>query len=68
MIDLPDIKDWIGIDRTPKGCKACKEQRNQAVEMERDHEFSHTFAAYVPVWRCPECGRTVVRDDDLVNP
>lgn len=47
----------------PKGCKRCLEQDDEVVEMEPTSEWSPKLAAYVDAWKCPECGRTLAREE-----
>lgn len=54
---LPDL--WS----RPKRCKDCKEQRDMEVDMEATEAWHPRLCGYVDVWRCPECGRELMRGD-----
>lgn len=53
---------WLR-DPTPKGCRACHEERGVKVEMEATQAWVPSQAAYVDCWACSECGRQVARDE-----
>lgn len=65
---LPPIDDWIRVNRQPKGCKQCHEERDEAIEMEATTAWVPALAAHADIWRCPECGREVFRGDTLTTP